>query len=96
MGTLLRLFFCIFVASSFLYSYVNKQNALTSLRLEIPPLAKEVKKLQEDNSRLEFEIDRFENPLNLMELARQPEYSHLKHPYTKDIIILPQGEEAIE
>jgi len=96
MGVLTRIFFCIFVTSLLLYSYVNRQNALTSLRLEIPPLAKEVKKLQEDNARLEFDIDRFENPINLMKLARQPEYSHLKHPYTKDIIILPEGEEVIE
>ena len=96
MGTLFRIFVCIFWAGLLLYNLVSHQNALTTLRLEIPPLAKEARKIQEDNARLEYEIDRFENPIHLMQLQRQPEYSHLKHPLTKDIIILPAGEEAVE
>lgn len=91
MALLLRIFLCIFVACMLLYRYVDRQNQLTVLRLEIPPLVKEVKKSQEENSRLEYDIDRFESPIHLMELARQPEYGHLTHPYLHDVIILPPG-----
>lgn len=95
MAPLLRIFFCIFVACLCLYHYVDEQNRLTALRLEIPPLAKEVKKIQEDNSRMDYVIRRFESPIHLMELARKPEYSHLKHPFLKDIVILPEENELI-
>lgn len=86
---LFRLFFCIFLFSLFLYLYLDKQNDITNLRLKIPKLQKELESACQENTRLQFEIDQFENPANLMNLARQPEYSHLKHPLIKDIIIFP-------
>ena len=51
-------------------------------------LAKKAKSLREENLRLRFEIEKFENPINLMELSRKPQYSHLKHPYLTDIITI--------
>ena len=89
---LVRVFVCIFAVGLTLYFYVHEQNDLTELRLQIPVIEKELRKLQEENHRLEYQIDRFENPIHLMELARQPEYRHLKHPYLRDVIILPSGE----
>lgn len=89
---LLRIFTCILAAGIALYSYIDKQNDLTELRMAIPVLAKEVKGLQEENIRLKYEIDRFESPIHLMELARKPEFGHLKFPYSTDVVILPAGE----
>lgn len=91
----LQIFVCIFAAGIALYSYIDKQNALTELRIAIPVLAKEVKGIQEENIRLQYEIDRFESPIHLMELARKPEFGHLKFPYSPDVIIL-QSEEKRE
>ena len=86
----LRIFICIVVAGLTLYFYIDKQNELVELRLAIPTLDKEVKAALEENTRLQYEIDRFESPIHLMELARKPEFSHLKYPYTKDIVILKE------
>ena len=89
----IRIFFCIFAAGITLYSYIDKQNELTGLRMAIPALSKEVKAIHEENIRLKYEIDRFESPIHLMELARKPEFGHLKFPYLNQVITLPEGEE---
>jgi hypothetical protein len=88
----LRLYICIAAAGLALFAYIEKQNELTELRLAIPSLAREVKKVKEENIRLTYEIERFESPIHLMELMRKPEYSHLKYPYLKDEIFLPKAQ----
>lgn len=86
----LQVFLCILIAGFMLYFYIDKLNELTELRLAIPALAKEVKQIQEANIRLRYEIDQFESPIHLMELARKPEFSHLKYPHLDDEIILSE------
>lgn len=88
-ATTLKIFLCIIIASLFLYAYIEKQNELMALRLTIPALTKELKIIREENNRLLYEIDRFESPIHLIELARQPEFSHLKHPYTSEMLFIP-------
>ncbi len=83
---LIRLIICVVCLGAFLYIYIHKQNAITSLRLQIPAMAREVEKLKQEVVKLQYEIDSLENPLILMEKARQPEYRHLKHPLTKDVL----------
>lgn len=90
-GLLIRLLVCIGACGIFLYSYVDKQNAVTKRRLEIPVLAKEIKDLKEENTRMQYEIDLFESPEHLMELARNSEFSHLKQPMLKDILTMQEG-----
>lgn len=84
----LRLFTCGLALTIVAYSYVDKQNKLTEMRRIIPKLEKEVKNLVEVNRRFQFEIDHFENPIHLIELARKPEYSHLRFPRLDEIIIV--------
>lgn len=88
----LALFVCILAVSFSVYSYIEKQNELTELRRGIPVLEREVKAILEENRRLRYEIDRFESPLHLMELARKPEYSHLRFPCLNEVILLHDGE----
>lgn len=88
-GMYLRLIACIAAIGACLFIYIDTLNNVTELRLAIPDVAKEVKDIQEENQRLRYEIDNFESPLHLMELARKPEFSHLKHPTKNDIVILP-------
>ena len=90
-GLLVRLLLCIGVAGVFLYSYIDTQNALTQRRLSIPVLAKEIKDLKEANTHLQYEIDLFESPERLMELARHSEFSHLKQPMLKEILTMQEG-----
>jgi hypothetical protein len=88
---LIRFLVCIGVFGAFLYSYIDIQNAVTRRRLEIPVLSKEIKDLKELNTRLQYEIDLFESPEHLMELARHSEFSHLKQPMLKEILTMQEG-----
>jgi len=74
-----------------LYSYLEAQNDLTQLRIKLPALVKVVQAIEEENVRLQYEIDSFENPQNLMHLALHSQYSHLHHPTVNEILILPRG-----
>ena len=90
MGILIRLLICISFAGLMLYKYIDKLNDVTELRLSIPLLAREVKEIHEQNLELQYAIDCFESPLHLMELARKPEFGHLKYPFIDEIIQLPE------
>ncbi len=91
MKLLARVLICIFVFGFCLYSCIDKQNELTKLRMQIPDLVKEIRGIEEENTRLQYEIDQFENPQHLMQLARLGEFSHLKHPLVKEVITVPEG-----
>ena len=88
---LIRLGLCIALFGACLYSYIDRQNRLTQLRIQLPEMEKSLRALNEEIRRYQYEIDQFENPAHLMELARSPEFSHLKHPLMKDILEVPQG-----
>lgn len=90
MGLLIRMLICISFAGLVLYKYIDKLNDLTELRLSIPVLVREVKEIHEKNLELQYAIDRFESPLHLMELARKPEFGHLKYPSLNEVILLPE------
>lgn len=85
---ILRVSICMAALLSSLYGYLCLQNEITKRRLEIPILAKEINTLKEQNVCLHYEIDRFESPEHLMELASHKEFSHLKQPWLKDVIAM--------
>lgn len=89
-STPLKVLACILSAGVTLYAMIEKQNELVILRLEIPVLERELRLIEEENTRLKYEIERFESPIHLMELARKPEFSHLKFPHNSDVLVLPQ------
>lgn len=89
---LIKLLVCLIAAGITLYAIVEHQNGLTELRVAIPALNAEVKDLLEENLRLEYQLDCFENPVHLLELARKPEFGHLKYPNSDEVIVLPQAQ----
>lgn len=90
-GTFARVGFIVLVLSFSLYFYLDKQNDLTRLKMEVPKITKELRLIHEENRHLVLQIEQFENPSHLMELARLPQYSHLKHPFVEDILTVPEG-----
>ena len=74
-----------------LFAYLEKQNTVTQLKIEIPQLAAEVSSIKEENERCRYEIDRFENPAHLIGLLSSPEYASLKHPLLDDVFSMPAG-----
>ena len=92
-GLLIRLLICIFFLEGCLYTYIDKQNDLTELKLEIPKLLQSLKELEEENDYLSMEIQQFENPDRLIKLLRKKEYSHLQYPYIDEIIYIQRNDE---
>jgi len=90
-GLFFRLSFLIIFFSACLYKYIDVQNHVARLRMELPELQSKIHTLLEENKRLQYEIDQFEHPTHLMELARSIEYSHLKHPISEEILSMAQG-----
>ena len=90
-GLLLRLGICLTILALSLYSYLDLQNRQTQLKIQLPEVEKQIKLIQEENRRLAYEIDQFENPAHLIELAHHPEYAHLKHPLIKEILTVPEA-----
>lgn len=92
MKSLLKIFICFLAASLCIYVYMNKLNEMTEVRLKIPVLKKELKEIKEENMRLQYEIERFESPLHLMELSRKSEFSHLKYPFVDEVMLIEYDE----
>ncbi len=86
-----KILLCLLVFGLCLYSYMDKQNELTSLKIELPKIAKEINDTKEEIKKMKYEIEMFESPAHLMELVRKPEFGHLKHPFVDDVLTLPQG-----
>lgn len=88
---LVQVLACIGLGGGLLYHYVEQQNQITRLRLAIPQLAKEIRDIQEQNTQLQYHIDRFESPENLMQIAIRPEFGHLRYPTAKEILTVNSG-----
>lgn len=95
-GMMIKLFICIAAAGATLYAYIMEQNELTQLRLAIPAVEKELRHINDENTRLRYEIDQFESPVHLIELSRKPEFGHLKYPYVNNIIVIDENSELVE
>ena len=88
---LFKIMICLFVFGLCLYSYIEKQNKLTSLKIDIPKIAKQINDLNEEIKKMQYEVDTFENPQYLMDLVRTPQFGHLKHPFVEEVLQLPEG-----
>lgn len=86
---LLRLILCLLILAGFLYAFINQQNHIVKLRLQIPELQKKVALIEQENKQLQFQIDKFEQPAHLIELRKKPQFSHLKQPLENEIIAIP-------
>lgn len=95
MALFTRLLICICSIGFVLYKSIDKVNELTELRLSIPVLNRELQEIKEKNLELQYLIERFESPLHLMELARQPEFGHLKYPSTDVVLVLPEQNKVL-
>lgn len=80
---------CVVVFGISTFSYINKSNDLTRIKLRLPKEEREVALLRERNKQLRYEISQFENPAHLMELAR--EFSHLRHPIVEEVLKVKEG-----
>jgi len=93
---LMKLGICVSVFGCCLFSYLEKQNEVTELKIQLPEMERKIALIREESRRLRYEIDQFENPSHLIELAHRPEFSHLKHPLLREILTVPEAIAANE
>jgi len=91
-GFFIKCAICILFLGLCLYSYLDLQNELTELRIRIPQLASEVRKAEEENTHLIFEIEAFESPENLLKIAQLPQFAHMKFPIGNEVLTMQQGD----
>jgi len=90
-GVFLRLLACLTIFSFFIYSYLDKQNSCTELKMHLPKLTKEIQAINEVNANLQYQIECFENPQNLLSLAGSQQYAHLKFPFMEEVLTVKEG-----
>jgi hypothetical protein len=90
-GLLLRLGICLGVFGVCLYSYLDMQNELTQYKIQIPEIEKEIRLVREESKRLSYQIDQFESPSHLIDVAHRPEFSHLRHPLLREILTVHEA-----
>ena len=88
---MIRFFVTVAFCSFAIYSYLREQNKCTELKMRLPKLAKEIEALEQENAQLEYQIVCFESPENLLQLAKNPTYAHLKFPYFQDVLNVKEG-----
>ena len=91
-GIFFRIFICIALGGFCLYSYLDLQNEITQLRISIPQLTSEVRRIEEENTHLLYKIEKFESPENLIHIAKQSEFAHLKFPVNQEVVTLRQSD----
>ncbi len=82
------------ISMGLLYQYLNVQNVATEKRLSIPVIKKDIRLIKEENMHLSYELKRFEDPKNLLMLAKDQRFSHLRSPCENEIIALKPKMEA--
>jgi len=73
----------------FTYSYLDRQNDCTRLKIQIPQMSQEIADVREKNRAIQYQIECFERPGHLLEIASV--YPHLKFPFMEEILILNEG-----
>ncbi|MES2200029.1 MAG: hypothetical protein V4489_07675 [Chlamydiota bacterium] len=94
-ATIVQIFTCLIAVSACWFSYLEKQNELTGLRLYAPKLVQEIKGIREKNTQLKYQIQQLESPENLIKLSNETKFNHLKHPFGKDILVLQEGKDQL-
>jgi cell division protein FtsL len=69
-------------------SYLSKHNTCMALKMQIPKVMEEIKIIQEENEALSYQIECFENPQNLLNIAKSCQFSHLQFPPLENILAI--------
>lgn len=59
--------------------------------MRLPKIAKEIEAINQENAQLQYQIVCFESPDHLLQLAKNPEYAHLKFPLVQDVLTVKEG-----
>ena len=86
---------CIIGCAAISYEHIHELNKLTAMRIQIPQIAQEIALVNEEIDRLDFEFQSIENPVHLLYLAKNAEYSDLKYPLQEDILVVNTAQPTV-
>jgi len=95
-GHLGKILACVVLFSAVLFAYLDARNDVTRLMIELPKLASELSYIQEHNTILQYEVEKFENPVFLLGLLKETEYAHLLSSTKEEIIAISRKDEKQE
>lgn len=93
-GLLIRVWICLLILGVTLYAFVERQNHLRKIQVEIPKLKKEYAALKENNGKLQYELQKSLDPKRLQELLQKAPYGHLKFPSKNEILYIEKRRES--
>lgn len=94
-GPLSKILICVISFSVALCAYLHTRNHVTKKMIHLPRLLHELALIQEQNTILRFEMEKFENPSYLLQLLQTKEYAHL-FAGTKDEVIAIDVKKELE
>lgn len=76
-GLTVKILSCVVMLSFALCGYLNARNKVTKLMIKLPRAIEELTLVEEKNTILQFQVDKFENPTYLLNLLKTKEYAYL-------------------
>lgn len=76
-GLLGKILICTVSFSAALCAYLHARNDVTKLMIELPRVSKELTLIQEQNTILQYKVEKFENPAFLLNLLKTEQYASL-------------------
>ncbi len=95
-GPLGKILICVISFSVTLCAYLHARNDVTKLMIQLPRLSKELSLIEEQNTILQFEVEKFENPAFLLNLLKTTEYAHLLSRESTETIALEVSKDAVK
>ena len=87
-GPLGKILICVISFSVALCALLHGRNHVTKQMIHLPRLSHELALIEEQNTILRFEVEKFENPSRLLHLLQTEEYAHLLSLSKEDILAI--------
>ncbi len=92
---MIKLVVCVIAVATVSYEHLYEINQLTAKRMMIPSLEQEIALMNEEIDEVNFAFQTVENPIKLLKIAKNPDYSGLKFPLEEDLVILTSTDQSI-
>ena len=92
---ILKLAVCILGCTAVSYEHIHELNKLTAMRIQIPQIQQEIAYVNEEIDRLNFEFRSVENPVHLLSLAKNAEFSELRYPLQEEVVVLAADKQEV-
>ncbi|MCH9621075.1 MAG: hypothetical protein S4CHLAM20_04910 [Chlamydiia bacterium] len=87
-GLLAKILICVVSFSAALCAYLDARNSVTKLMIDLPKISKNLTLIREQNTILQYTVEKFENPSYLLDLLKQTEYANLLHQQPLETIAI--------